>query len=304
MATEQQNIVQVNGTVPDVVSVPVNGEKTGSLSSDSVQKEQSSSFPLDYQPKAIQPIIQEAILLGGGAAAILLQVANPGVGAGVNEHSNFAYRPVDRLRTTMTYIYTIAFGTPQERRAIIAMTHRAHEIVKGRGYDADNPELQLWVAATLYAAGVDIYEKVMGPIEPSQAEKIFQEYSVLATALRVPPGMWPADRRAFWAYWDEKIESFEITDDAKTVAKDLLWPKKAPLWMKTGMPIVRVLTTEWLPPRLRDAYGLKSTKGNRRTYSFLMGVTRGVYPLLPKALRAWPMKFYLKDMRKRLANQV
>ena len=296
-------------------SAPIT-EKPSTSSSSSIQPEPQNEkqaeinpgsgiyFPLTYQPTSMQTIVREAILLAGGAAAILLQVANPGVGAGVNAHSNFAYRPIDRLRTTMTYVYTIAFGSEDERRAVIAMTNKAHEVVKGRGYDADDPGLQMWVAATLYAAGVDIYEKVLGPVEEGKAEKIYQEYSVLATALRVPPGMWPADRRAFWEYWDRSIESFEVTEDARQVARDLMWPKKGPLWMKAGMPAVRVLTCEWLPPRLREAYGLKSTKRNRAMYKFLMGMTKGVYPLMPMGLRTFPMKFYLKDMRKRLANQV
>ena len=101
--------------------------------------------------------------------------------AGVNNHSNFAYRPIDRLRTTMSYVYTMAFGTPSEKRTIIGMVHRAHAPVEGVSdadakvgevqYNANDPELQLWVAATLYAAGVDIYEKVRSflnsPFQPS-----------------------------------------------------------------------------------------------------------------------------------------
>ena len=64
----------------------------------------------------------------------------------------------------MSYVYTMAFGTPAEKRTIIGMVHRAHAPVEGVSdgvmYNANDPALQLWVAATLYAAGVDIYEKV------------------------------------------------------------------------------------------------------------------------------------------------
>jgi uncharacterized protein (DUF2236 family) len=65
----------------------------------------------DFNPKHINLIVQEGILLGGGAATILLQLAEPGVAQGVNQHSNFAYRVTDRLRTTMTYVYCIRSGT-------------------------------------------------------------------------------------------------------------------------------------------------------------------------------------------------
>lgn len=259
---------------------------------------------LAYEPEEAQKIVREGILLAGGAVAILLQVANPGVGQGVNEHSDFAYRPVDRLRTTMTYVYTITFGTPSEKAALIRMVHHAHSTVKGPNYSADDPDLQLWVAATLYVAATDIYSKVFGDFDEVTAEKIYQEYSIMATALRVPQGMWPADRVAFWAYWDEKLASFQVTDHAKAVAKDLLYTKNLPIWIKVNMPLLRIMTAEWLPPHLRDAYGLKTSKTRRATYTFLMGLTRGVYPHLPRVVRQYPLRFYMKDMRKRMRNRV
>jgi hypothetical protein len=40
----------------------------------------------DYNPRNIQKIVEEGILLAGGAVAILLQVADPGVGAGANKN--------------------------------------------------------------------------------------------------------------------------------------------------------------------------------------------------------------------------
>lgn len=254
----------------------------------------------DYNPVHIQKIVKEGILLATGGVAILLQVANPGVGAGVNENSNFAYRPVDRLRTTMTFVYTIAFGTPKERATIIEMTNRAHIPVKGPGYTADDPDLQLWVAATLYAAGVDIYEKMFGKLDNKEAEEVYKEYSVLATSLRVPASMWPPTRKDFWAYWDEKIETMEITPHAKNVAKDLLWNKKGPLWMRMNLPLIRLMTAEWLPPRMRGEFGLKTNKPRRALFNFYMGLGKIVYPHMPLFIRQYPKTYYMKDMRKRM----
>jgi uncharacterized protein (DUF2236 family) len=68
--------------------------------------------------------------------AILLQMAHPGVSKGVDLNSNFAYRPGDRLRTTMTYMYCMAFGTPKEKATIIEMVHKAHVPVQGPDYSA------------------------------------------------------------------------------------------------------------------------------------------------------------------------
>lgn len=253
-------------------------------------------------PEKIRQVVQEAILLAGGAAAILLQVAEPGVGKGVDEHSNFAYRPMDRLRTTMTYVYCMAFGSRCEKEAVIQMVHRAHSVVKGPNYSADDPELQLWVAATLYAVGIELYQQMFGTMTDEDAEAIYREYSVLAVSLRVRPGMWPVSRRAFWEYWDHKIETMQVTENAKRVANDLLWNKELPVHIRCLLPLVRLTTAEMLPKRIREAYGLKSTKIRRGAYRVTLGFTKATYPYLPKAVRTYPMRYYLKDMRRRLQN--
>jgi uncharacterized protein (DUF2236 family) len=72
-----------------------------------------------YNPKNLQRILREGILLATGGTAILLQMAHPGVAQGVDEHSNFAYRPSDRLRTTMTFMYCMAWGTIEEKRTVL-----------------------------------------------------------------------------------------------------------------------------------------------------------------------------------------
>lgn len=254
------------------------------------------------EPQNIRLIVQEAIILAGGAAAILLQVAEPGVGKGVDNHSNFDYRPMDRLRTTMTYVYCMAFGSREEKVAVTEMVHRAHAPVRGQGYSADDPELQLWVAATLYAVGTDIYERVFGPLTEEASEKIYSEYAVLAVSLRVKPGMWPPSRKAFWEYWDNKVATLEVTDNARNVAKDLLYNKRLPLYIRAVIPLVRITTAEMLPQRIREAYGMKSTKARRGVYGVTLGFTKATYPCLPKIVRTYPVRYYLNDMRKRLRS--
>jgi uncharacterized protein (DUF2236 family) len=262
--------------------VPADAPTTTTEKTDSGLTDTSLFDALDG-PQRIHQIVQEAILLTGGAVAILLQVAEPGVGKGVDEHSNFAYRPLDRLRTTMTYIYCMAYGTRDEKKAVIEMV-RAHASVSGPDYSANDPKLQLWVAVTLYAVGNDLYPRVFGTMDQETSEVIYQEYSILATSLRVPAGMWPATRAAFWQYWDDKIATVEVTDHAMNEAKDLLRNKKAPMQIRLVLPLVRLTTAEILPPRIRDAYGLRSTQLRRGSYRFIMGLTKATYPALPRVV--------------------
>jgi hypothetical protein len=71
------------------------------------------------------------ILLGAGTAATLLQIAEPGVGAGVNKHSNFTYQVQGRLSMTMTFVYSMAYGTPAEKKTIVDLVTNFHLGVSG-----------------------------------------------------------------------------------------------------------------------------------------------------------------------------
>lgn len=207
----------------------------------------------------------------------------------------------------------MAFGSPEERKTVIELVHRAHAPVKGvlaadskdagKSYRADDEDLQLWVAATLFATGVPTWERVYHKIPAGpEREELYRQYSVLACALRVRPEMWPATEADFWVYWDRMIATLEITDHARQVKTDLLGLKNAPWYMRMWMPSIRLVTTEWLPPRMRDEYGLKTSKSRRAAYKLLEKIVRAVYPPLPESWRTYPVKFYLDDMRKRIAK--
>jgi uncharacterized protein (DUF2236 family) len=172
----------------------------------------------------------EGILLAGGAAAILLQVADPAVARGVAGYSTFAERPLDRLHGTLTYLYVIVYGTPEEASA---------------------------------------------------------------TALGVPRSAWPANRAAFAEYWS--TYPLEVGDDARAIARDLLHPAR-PSWLRLVMPTVRVVTAGLLPPELRAAYGLDYDAAR---FDRLVRRTRAIYPRLPRWLRTWPARHYLRRFRGR-----
>ncbi|HEX7834751.1 MAG TPA: oxygenase MpaB family protein, partial [Pseudolysinimonas sp.] len=192
-----------------------------------------------------------ALVLGGGAA-ILMQVADPVVARGVAQHSAFAEDPMRRLRHTLAYVYAITLGDDAQPGAAAAFVDRAHAGVTG----ATDPGRQLWVAATLYRLGVEVHELLRGPMPDALAEEVYVASERLGTALQVPAGLWPADRAAFERYWMDAVAALEVGDDARAVARDLLHPRRVPLWLRAGLPLGRTLTAGLLPASIRDAYGL------------------------------------------------
>ena len=69
---------------------------------------------------------EQGLLSSAGFAAVLLQIAHPGVGKGVGLHSNFDKDIVARTQNTAMYVFSTIHGTPEERAAIRKFVTRKH----------------------------------------------------------------------------------------------------------------------------------------------------------------------------------
>lgn len=261
---------------------------------------------------ALADVAAEVVLLAGGARAILLQVANPAIGHAVARHSDFASRPLDRLRATMTYVYAVVYGTPEEVRLVRRRVNAAHGPVRqaasgdeadggGGGYSAFDPHLQLWVTATLYNTATDLYERVFGQLDAASADRLYREYEVIGTALQLPPGLWPPDRAAFQLYWQEQLRILTVDAESHRVAADLLYPR-SPRWLRALMPLARLTTAGLLPAEVRRAYGLPWGPGRRRRFELWMRAVRFVYPRLPVSWRFALRDRYLAGLRREVSG--
>jgi uncharacterized protein (DUF2236 family) len=232
---------------------------------------------------AFERYARDSTLVLGGGAAILLQVADPVVGRGVAAHSAFTDDPMRRLRHTLAYVYAISIGDAQQVRRVAGFVDRAHAGVPG----ATDPDRQLWVAATLYRVGVDVHELLHGPLDEALADELYAASALLGTALQLPADRWPRDRAAFERYWADAVAALEVGDDARSVARDLLRPRRVPLWVRAGMPLGRTLTSGLLPASVRDAYGLP---WRPRAFARAVRLARLAARLTPRRLRELPSR--------------
>src|SRR5437763_12171860 len=99
-----------------------------------------------YSPSSVTwRVNQEPALLLGGGRALLMQVAHPGVAAGVAEHSDFRRRPVRRMLRTLELTLSLTFGGRDQALAAARQINGVHRRVRGAGYSASDPRLLLWV---------------------------------------------------------------------------------------------------------------------------------------------------------------
>lgn len=246
-----------------------------------------------HTTRGLRDIGAEAALLAGGGRAILLQIANPAVGHAVAKHSDFAADPLRRLRNTLTYVYALVYGSPEQVAKVRAMVHQAHAPVRSESYDASDAQLQLWVAATLYDTASALHARIFGALDEASADAVYRDYAIVGTALGMPAELWPADRTAFRDYWNAQLIGLRVDDSVRAVSVELLHPKSGPRWMRAAMPLARLVTAGLLSPALREAFALPWDDRRQRRFDRLMAATAAIYPRLPRRLRSWPKDHYL-----------
>ena len=261
------------------------------------------------QPVGLRTVAAEALPLVGGGRALLLQVAQPAVGRGVADHSDFAERAMDRLHATMTFMCAAVFATPEEFTVVRRRVNRAHAPVRADAagsapaYNAYDPRLQLWVAATLYRTMMDLHERVFGPLSAAEQEGVYQEYTRLGANLQVPPSSWPATRDAFEVYWAEMLDQTAVNDSTRALAAQILYPRNVPLWIRILLPDVRLVTAGLLPEAVREQYRLPWSEQHRRRYERWMRRLARWYPRMPRRLRYAPRDAYLRRVRRMVREE-
>jgi uncharacterized protein (DUF2236 family) len=246
----------------------------------------------------IGEVSSEGVVLAGAGRALLLQLAHPAVGRGVIEHSRFADDPLARLHGTLTYIYAVVAGDETDAATARRYVDAAHRPVHGDGYDARDPVTQLWVAATLYDTAIELYERVYGPLDDRDAERVYAAYAVLGTALQMPAGLWPSDRAAFREYFDGMVERLEVDREVRAVARRLFDARTLPRVLRPAVPWVAFATAALLPARVRTLYGIRWTGANELKARRLGRLGARAYRSLPDGIRHWPRDHYLGRLRR------
>jgi len=189
----------------------------------------------------------EAVLLLGGGRALILQVAHPSVAAGVAQFSNYRAEPWKRLYRTLETTLKIVFGDPEESAGASARLRGIHERVNGiddraEPYSALDPELLLWVHATLIDTSLTIYQRYVTPLTRDELERYYEEMKTLGEAYSIPRGTMPRGYTAFRRYFDSMLaRGLRITDTTRDVADAVLRPDLVPLaW--PAVEVTRLVT--------------------------------------------------------------
>ncbi|GAB3452738.1 oxygenase MpaB family protein [Kineococcus endophyticus] len=242
----------------------------------------------------------ERVTVLGGPAAILMQIAHPLVGEGVAVHSRYADGPARRLVGTLQAALTVTFGDTEQAHASARHVGRAHAPVRGTTraavpgtpagtpYRANDPDLALWVHATLVWTARRVTERYVGlRLTPAERERHWQESKPFARMFAVPDRVLPDTVAEFDEYVRETVRGLVVTDDARRIGHDILTQRTAPP-LPGAAAAARAVTADLLPPDLALAYGIPRTPARRAAARALGATTTAARPLLPQRVALWP----------------
>lgn len=230
-----------------------------------------------------------AVILGAGRA-LLMQIAHPLVAAGVADHSDFEVDAFSRLWRTIDAVLTVAFGDTEQATAASDRVTEIHRGVvgtrEGRSYRALDPDLLLWVHATLVDTALVTYERFVASLTRSERERYYLEMKRFAAAFGVPEELVPGDHAAFEGYLQETLAGLDVTDEARRLAAGVLAPPVSPAWVPVRA-LFREATIGLLPEPLRSGFGLAWSPGRDRALGAAAWTIRRTLPVLPSNVHRW-----------------
>jgi uncharacterized protein (DUF2236 family) len=231
----------------------------------------------------------EVVVLLGGGRALLMQVAHPKVARAVREHSSFETDPLPRLQRSLAAVYAVVLGSPSQAARATSAVARVHERVTGPDYRADDPELLLWVHATLVDTAMRMHARFFRPLDVNEAEVYYQESRAVGAAFGVPRERQPENLDAFRRYVRGMVSDLApgLTADSRQIATAVLHPR-VPLPAAPLIALAREITTGLLPAPLRRGYGLTWDPGRQLILNMAATASRSVMPWVPSRLRRVP----------------
>jgi uncharacterized protein (DUF2236 family) len=167
----------------------------------------------------------------GGLRSLILQSLHPLAMAGVDQHSDYVKRPLDRLHRTTYYVAATAYGdTETAERAVehVRLRHRkvrGTDPVTGKPYSAEDPETQLWVHCTEWQSFLAAYRVFADRLTPEEEDRYIAEGAIIGSLLGTPREMVPASTAEMDAFFERVQPELRMSPAARAAIDFVVRPR-------------------------------------------------------------------------------
>ncbi|MDP9007646.1 MAG: oxygenase MpaB family protein [Pseudomonadota bacterium] len=204
-------------------------------------------------------------LFVGGTAAVILELAEPSVCAGIWEYSSFRKNPLGRLQRTGLAAMITVYGARSIAEPMIARIVRMHAAIQGKtpsgaSYSASDPRLLTWVHATAAFGFGEAYNRYVSPLSEGEVNSLYLEGTPVSRLYGAidPPGSVDEMRALFesagaqFAHSPVIFEFLQIMRDTIALPRPLHWMQ--PMLVRAAVELI----PDWIRVRLglSESYGL------------------------------------------------
>jgi uncharacterized protein (DUF2236 family) len=157
----------------------------------------------------------------------------------------------------------------------------------GTRYDANNPELKLWVLNTITDSTLLVYERFVAPLSDAERQEYYSDSLLVARLFDIPDELIPPTYLDFRCYMRNMLEGDVVTvsNTGRRIARELFSPSVEGTLLFLGSAIGIGL----LPERLRNEFEFKWRYRHESWVSRAATVSRRIRGHLPSIICTSPM---------------
>lgn len=243
----------------------------------------------------IREVHRERVMALSGGRSLLMMAAHPVAWQGFFRSTSSLHEPYERLARAANVLQTITWGERERADRMCAHVRRAHRgargtLADGTPYRADDPELLLWILASIVDSALLTYERWVRPLSDDERERYWQDWRLVGKLFGIPYKRSPRTYAGFRAYVDHMVaDELEVVPEARELSRKIVLDPPVPRRFRPLIEVANTVTAGTLPPRVRRMYGLRwdpvREVGLRVNAEWSKRV---LLPLLPDGVRLTP----------------
>ena len=220
----------------------------------------------------------------GAIRAVALQIAHPAIAAAGIQNSQFRQNFIGRAWRTYATMSELVFGDVSTACLASERIHVVHAMVRGTvppeasparagsSYRANDPQLLMWVLATLYEASVFASDRLIEPMPRAERARFYEEMRLLGLLIGIPCEDMPGDLESFDRYWESMAATeLETGPAARELMAFLVSSSLSRLSRWTQVGPLTSLDDAWIrmsiPHEWAVGLGLRPTERDRHLFA-------------------------------------
>jgi uncharacterized protein (DUF2236 family) len=211
--------------------------------------------------------------------------------------------PYARLQRTARVVDTILFGEREAADAVTATVRSVHSRMRGTlpkavgsfpagtPWAADDPQLLLWILATLADSSSLVYTRYVGSLTKRERDLYWQDWRVVGELFGLNGAYMPKDSSELRDYMRAMLtgDTLYVSEDARKLGVEIVLRPPVPLAARPLLELANFIIVGLLPGRIRRQYELhwdpvRAVLLNAGAHS----TKRVLVPILPSKLRFRP----------------